>query len=128
MPCDNCKLPSGRVSSRNTIRSIVWKKGSCAEKRLEESCIDCKQQFFAGIELARKTRVAYGVTGEKVHFIKLPLRFNATLLEEELIELEKQVSWTHREDVNNYFILLVTREGIVDDQSKYGPFKAVRTE
>jgi len=53
------------------------------------------------------------------------LRFNASLLQASARELMAEVPWTHRADVNNWFITLVTQRGNASDDGSQGPFAPV---
>jgi len=68
---------------------------------------------------------AFGLTGKNNAFIRLPLRFDIKRLQSELHLLEKDIGWGFREDVNNHFLLLVNRNGVVDDEDTLGPFVPV---
>lgn len=95
------------------------------EQRVEEGSA-CSQKYVAALEESKTVGTAFGTTGDENLFIELPLRFDVKPLVKELHDLEAHTRWTHRPDVNNYFILLVTKHGIQTDQSNEGPFKPVK--
>lgn len=103
---------------------LVLRAGRCLNAQVSAS--SNVEQTTKLLHLSKLTGIAYGVTRENAYFIKLPLRLDANKLASELALLESNIGWTYRADVNNYFILLVTKDGNPNDQSKIGPFKPIK--
>lgn len=102
--------------------------GSCrvdVVKEIEKVNSVSQTQRMQMLDFYRETGISSGLTQDGVYFIKLPLKLNVTQLQEDLKDLNNRVKWTYREDVNNYFILLVTSEGKLEDESKVGPFRPI---
>ena len=60
-------------------------------------------------------------------YYKLPMRFNVSRLQEEIVWLRDTHGWTLRPDVKNYFVLLVNHKGEEANQVTLGPFRPVET-
>jgi len=82
---------------------------------------DCVAKLGKELMIAKASGYAYGLTKREEAFIRLPLKFDVKKLQEEAHILEDAYGFTFRPDVNNYFILLVTRNGEIE-QSRIGPF------
>ena len=93
-----------------------------AEAKVDKSC---EEGYMKSLAESKHFGPAFGMPGPGVLFIELPLRFDVPQMLKETKALEKEFGWTFRPDVNNYFILLVTRLGDMRDQSNYGPFYPV---
>ena len=111
-------------SFANATTKAVPKLGSYKRKAAEELS-KCSKKYLETLANAKAAGTAFGTTGKDNLFIKLPLRFDVKALRRELGKLASRTSWTLRPDVNNHFILLVTKHGESTDQSNQGPFRPV---
>lgn len=85
----------------------------------------CAENYLTLLEDSQHFGPAFGMPGPGIFFIELPLQFDLKRLRKETDHLVKTFGWTFRADVNNYFILLVTKLGVATDQSNIGPFHPV---
>ncbi|GBG28472.1 Hypothetical Protein FCC1311_046952 [Hondaea fermentalgiana] len=96
------------------------------QKRMdhEEEEETCLAPTLKTIAEAKIMGHAYGHTRTEDAFVELPLQFDVQALAAELDVLYQKYNFTYRADVNNYFLLLVTNGGRIE-QSRIGPFEAV---
>ena len=79
------------------------------------------------VEQAKLDGYAYGTFPDDVDIVRLPFLIEGIdLALQEVFQLaEVTQGWVSRPDVNNYFVLLVTQNGVYNDQSNVGPFLPV---
>mmetsp|Transcript_4963 Transcript_4963/g.10317 ORF Transcript_4963/g.10317 Transcript_4963/m.10317 type:complete len:1029 (-) Transcript_4963:154-3240(-) len=104
--------PAAAVSSPSLTDSMLGEDSQCMAETL------------ATVADAKIKGYAYGLTQSDEAFIRLPIKFDVEALKKDLALLENKYGYTFRADVNNYFILLVTLNGELE-QGRIGPFTPV---
>lgn len=97
-----------------------------AGQRAIQSVCSASLEEQVVLESMRTHGFLFGAFPDSIDIVRLPYQFDAQKLLDEVNILASQVGgWTRRPDVNNYFVLLVTKQGIPTDQSNHGPFLPV---
>eukprot|EP00511_Aplanochytrium_stocchinoi_P009972 CAMPEP_0204864368 /NCGR_PEP_ID=MMETSP1348-20121228/4016_1 /ASSEMBLY_ACC=CAM_ASM_000700 /TAXON_ID=215587 /ORGANISM="Aplanochytrium stocchinoi, Strain GSBS06" /LENGTH=477 /DNA_ID=CAMNT_0052014987 /DNA_START=81 /DNA_END=1514 /DNA_ORIENTATION=- len=100
---------------------------SKTQSEMLEKTNTCVSSYMLTLKDAIEKGPAFGLTGAYTYFIRLPIRFDVKRLQGELKVLEMDTGWGYRSDVNNYYILLVNRNGVIDDETTMGPFVPVES-
>jgi len=84
----------------------------------------CRSDFFSLLMESKMAGFSYGLTRSAELFYRLPLKFDVAQMQVEADLLESMYGFDYREDVNNYFLLLVTKKGELEE-GRQGPFAPV---
>ena len=91
-----------------------------------ENRMNMKSYIKTLVEDAKTSHFAFGTFPKDVDIVRLPFDFDVKGLQEDVVNLvANHGGWVARPDVNNWFVLLVTKDGRPEDQSNFGPFDEV---
>jgi len=84
----------------------------------------CSKLYFDKLSKYKSRGWAFGLTEPNHAFYRVPLNFDVAMMHKEMKALQEENGFEYRADVNNYFLLLVTKNGELEE-GRVGPFAPV---